>query len=63
MGTCIGSGFEPMGYKLLTAGSLFRNLKNGKLSASALPRKRPCQLLPGRGLAIVDLDSDGRPDW
>lgn len=42
---------------------LFRNLKNGKFERiGAPPGSALASSWPGRGLAIGDLDSDGRPD-
>jgi hypothetical protein len=42
---------------------LFRNLKNGKFDrVGAAPNSGLAQAYQGRGLAIGDLDSDGRPD-
>lgn len=42
---------------------LFRNLKNGKFERiGAPPGSALANAWPGRGLAIGDLDSDGRPD-
>jgi enediyne biosynthesis protein E4 len=42
---------------------LFRNLKNGKFErVGAAPGSALANSSPGRGLAIGDLDSDGRPD-
>lgn len=42
---------------------LFRNLKNGKFErVGAAPGSALAVAWPGRGLAVGDLDSDGRPD-
>jgi len=42
---------------------LFRNLKNGKFErVGAAPGSGLSMALPARGLAVGDLDSDGRPD-
>jgi hypothetical protein len=42
---------------------LFRNLKNGKFErVGAAPGSGLSMAWPGRGLAVGDLDADGRPD-